>query len=370
MTDISAQRIQDVISQFSLLGTCTNAERFGSGHIHDTFCLTYRHGSEQRRYVLQRINRQVFPDPPAVMENIVRVTRHVRHKLEVLGVPEVERRVLTVVPTRGGAPCYVDRDGEFWRVYRRIEDAETHDVLVSLEQAYHAARGFGEFQRLLLDLPAPPLIETLPRFHDGLTRYQALQVAVDTDSCGRMRRAARDIAFVQGHAELFQVIPRLLQAQSLPLRVTHNDTKINNVMLDSETGESICVLDLDTVMPGVSVYDFGDIVRSSVSAAAEDERDLGQVVAEVSRFDALLRGFLDGIDGFLTSVERDHLVHGSILITLIIGTRFLTDYLNGDRYYKVQREGHNLDRCRAQFKLVESLMEQEEILQSLVRRMA
>lgn len=369
MTDPVVQPVEDICCHFPFNGSFEKAEPFGTGHINDTFCLTYRNGTKLCHYVLQRINRQVFPDPAAVMENILQVTRHIRHKLEDLQVEDIERRVLTVVHTKYGTPYYVDREGEYWRAYLRIEGAETFDVLNSLNQAYHAARGFGGFQYLLQDFPVTELHETIPRFHDGPSRYHALKHAVDTDRRRRVVVARPEIVFAQKHADIFAVVPRLLAAGDLPLRVTHNDTKINNVLLDSATGESVCVLDLDTVMPGVTAYDFGDIVRTSVSAAPEDETDLRKVVAEVPRFEALLKGYIDGTQGCLTPVEVDHLVHGAILITFIIGTRFLTDYLDGDRYYKVHHNGHNLERCRAQYKLVQSLMEQEATLQSLVRRM-
>jgi hypothetical protein len=302
------------------------------------------------------------------MENVLRVTQHLQRKLEEQGAGEISRRVLTVISTRSGGSYHQDGEGNFWRAYIFIEKARTYDVVESPRQAYEAAKAFGRFQSMLADLSGPPLHDTIPHFHNGPLRYQAFLKALKADSCNRAAAAQPEIKFLQDHSFLLEVLPKLFQAGKIPLRVTHNDTKLNNVMLDHETGEGICVIDLDTLMPGLIHYDFGDIVRTSTSPAPEDERDLSQVTMLLPRFEAIVRGFLESAGQSLNPVERDHLVLGGKLITLIIGMRFLTDYLAGDQYFKVHREGHNLDRCRTQFKLVASMEEQEEAMHRLVEK--
>jgi len=256
----------------------------------------------------------------------------------------------------------VDAAGNHWRAYRFIEKARTYDAVESTEQAFQAGRAFGRFQQQLAGLPAPRLHDTIPDFHHTPKRFTALERAIAADTAGRAALAKAEIDFALAHKPMATM---LLDAK-LPERVTHNDTKFNNVMLDDATGEGICVIDLDTVMPGLAPYDFGDMVRTTTSPAIEDERDLRKVTMQFPMFEALVRGYMRSAGEFLTKEEKALLASSGKLITFEIGTRFLTDYLSGDTYFKVHREGHNLDRCRTQFKLVESIEEQEERMNRLV----
>ncbi|MCX7045869.1 MAG: aminoglycoside phosphotransferase family protein [Candidatus Sumerlaeota bacterium] len=362
--------IPTIARQFAIWGQFKNARPYGSGHINDTFAVTFNQGGARVRYILQRINHNIFKNPPALMENVVRVTDHVRLQLQERGVADVSRRVLTVIPARDGAYCHRDAEGAYWRAYIFIEKARTHDTLESPEQARKAACCFGEFQRQLVDLPAPPLHDTIPNFHSGPMRYQAFEKALAADICNRAAQAGPEIEFLHKHAWIFDVLPGLVGKGEIPVRTTHNDTKINNVMLDDKTGEGICVIDLDTVMPGLALYDFGDIVRTTVSPAAEDERDLSKVVIEMPRFEAILRGYLSSAGAFLNKAERAHLIFAGKLITLIIGARFLTDFLAGDTYFKIHRDGHNLDRSRTQFRIVQLIEKKEEALQRLANQIS
>lgn len=358
--------LKSVLKEFDILGDFVDAAPYGTGHINDTFAAVVDQGGTRVRYLVQRINDRVFKDPPALMENICRVTRHVRAKLVALGTPDVSRRTLTVIPSRSGEPYLRDEEGRYWRIYIFIEQARTWDALQHPVQAYQAARAFGRFQKMLADLPAPPLNETIPDFHHGPKRFAAFEAALHADVRNRAVQARAEIEFMQAHGWIFEILPQQVAAGRIPVRTTHNDTKINNVMMDDATGEGICVIDLDTLMPGLALYDFGDMVRTSTCKAAEDEQDLSRVVLDLEMYDQLLRGYLSEASEFLTEGEVGCLVTAGQMITLIIGCRFLTDFLNGDTYFRVRRENHNLDRCRTQFKLVREMLEQEERLQSLV----
>ncbi|GAB4111873.1 MAG: phosphotransferase [Acidobacteriota bacterium] len=362
--------METVVKAFAILGDFVDAVPYGTGHINDTYAVTMDQGGRRVRYLFQRINHRVFRDPPSLMENICRVTGHIRAKLEAAGTPDVSRRTLTVIPTRQGASFWRDAEGGYWRAYIFIEQARTWDTLQHAGQAYQAARAFGRFQKMLADLPPPPLHETIPDFHHGPKRYQAFERALAEDVRNRAIQARAEIEFLQRHAWIFDVLPREVAAGRIPVRTTHNDTKINNVMMDDQTGEGICVIDLDTLMPGLALYDFGDMVRTSTTRAAEDERDLSRVTLELDMYEQLVRGYLSEAAEFLTPAERDHLVTAGEMITLIIGCRFLTDFLAGDTYFKIRREDHNLDRCRTQFRLVQCMLEQEDRLRELVVRAA
>ena len=351
----------DAIRQFEIEGEFVDATAYGSGHINDTYRAVFDQAGLPMRFILQRINRAIFKNPVAMMENIERVTAHLA--AQVAGEPECERHVLTLIPTRSRQVWHVDGDGEYWRTYRFIEKASTYDAVESTDQAYQVAKAFGRFQTLLGGLPEPRLHDTIPDFHNTPKRFQALLQTINLDVAGRAILAKPEIDFALAHESLAS----LLLNAGLPERVTHNDTKLNNVMLDDITGEGICVIDLDTVMPGLALYDFGDMVRTTTSPAKEDEQDLSQVNLQFPMFEALVRGYLHSAIGFLTNAEKDHLVHAGKVITFEQGIRFLADYLAGDTYYKVYRDGHNLDRCRTQFKLVESIEQQEEQMDRLVR---
>jgi Ser/Thr protein kinase RdoA (MazF antagonist) len=352
-----------IVRQFQICGEFQSATPYGSGHINDTFRVTLHNGGVAVPLILQRINTGIFRNPIALMENIQRVTSHLASR--VADQPDRDRRVLTLIPARDGQAWYVDGDGSYWRAYSFIERARSYDSVERPEQALQAAKAFGQFQQLLVDLPLPRLHDTIPDFHHTPKRFAALERAIAADTANRAALAGPEIEFALSRGSIASV---LLDA-GLPERVTHNDTKFNNVLLDDATGEGICVIDLDTVMPGLVAYDFGDMVRTTTCMAQEDERDLRKVTMQFPMFEALVRGYLASAAEFLTRAEKQFLAFSGKLITFEIGIRFLTDYLSGDVYFKVHREGQNLDRCRTQFKLVESIEQQEERMNRLVESM-
>ncbi|HTI99814.1 MAG TPA: aminoglycoside phosphotransferase family protein [Dongiaceae bacterium] len=353
-----------VVSQFQIPGTFATATPHGSGHINNTYCATFTHNGGPARYILQHINHHVFKNPAALMSNVQRVTEHLGRK--AAAQPDAARRVPALVPARDGSSHHCDAAGNYWRVYHFIPKARSYDTVETPAQAYAAARAFGEFQRLLADLPAPRLHDTIPDFHHTPKRFAALEQAIAADAAGRVAQAQPEIEFALAHRN----ITGQLLAAGLPERITHNDTKLNNVLIDDTTGEGLCVIDLDTVMPGLVVYDFGDMVRTATSPTAEDERDLSRVHMQFPLFEALARGYLASAGAFLTREERRWLAFSGKLITFEIGIRFLADYLAGDTYFKVHRENQNLDRCRTQFQLVRSIAAQEARMSDLVAAIA
>lgn len=355
----------DTLRCFQLPGPCRDPAPYGNGHIHDTFVVACdAGGAAPRRYLVQRINHQVFQDVPALMENVQRVTVHLARKGVAAG------RRLALVPAAAGAFIARDPEGGWWRVYDFIERARSYDRVETPAQAREAARAFGEFQSLLTDLPGGRLRETIPGFHDTRRRFQAFARAQAADRANRAVSARAEIGFALAREADAGVLLGLFAAGRLPERVTHNDTKLNNVLLDAATGRAACVIDLDTVMPGLALYDFGDLVRTATSPAPEDERDLAKVALQPAMFRALAEGYLAAAGGFLTAAERAQLVFAGQLITFEIGLRFLTDYLEGDVYFKTHRPGHNLDRCRAQFALVRSIEAQQDALAGIVAETA
>ena len=352
---VSERTALEAADFFELGGRAVSAAAFGSGHINDTFALTVEKPASDAyvRFVLQRINPHVFPNPLAVMDNIVRVTRHLREKYAVL--PDAGRRVLTVVPAKDAKPCRFDESGACWRCYRMIEGAETIDSVREPAQARTASFAFARFARDLSDLPPPRLQETIPAFHDTPARLRALDAVAAEDRLGRAAAAAQELAEINAMRHLAPLITDAFAAGLIPERITHNDTKINNVMLDSSTGEGICVVDLDTVMPGLALYDFGDLVRVAANPAREDAGKLEKMEARRDMYEACAEGFLAGFDGYLTAQEIKLMPVAGAVITFELAVRFLSDYLDGDRYFKTARPGHNLDRARTQIALARSL---------------
>jgi aminoglycoside phosphotransferase (APT) family kinase protein len=300
------------------------------------------------------------------VENIQRITEHIAGRLRAEGVTEVERRVLTLLHTPGGQTYHQDAGGGIWRLYRFIENTETYETMGTPAQANEAARAFGAFQALLADLEGPRLHETIPRFHDTPHRYLALDDAITNDSRGRAAGAAREIEFARRRRRACGVLHDLWRDGHIPERVVHNDAKLGNVLFDATSGQGICVIDLDTVMAGLSVHDFGDMVRTMTTRSAEDEPEPAKVTLDLSLFEAVARGYLESTATMLTHEERLHLVTAGRLITLEQGVRFLTDHLQGDAYYPTTRSDHNLDRCRTQFRLVELIEESAERMQRIV----
>lgn len=353
-------------AQFQLPGRFLEAAAYGTGHINDTYAAVYEESGQRVRYIHQRINHNVFKQPVPLMENVRRVTEHQRRKLAARGAGDLDRRALTLVPARDGACWHRDAEGSLWRTYLFIEGAKTYDVIESEAQAHEAAAAFGEFQRQLADLPGGRLSETIPDFHNTPSRFAAFERALAADGAGRAKDCRPEIDFCLTRRDWVGHLVEAHRRGEIPERVTHNDCKLNNVMLDDVTGSGICVIDLDTVMPGLVHYDFGDMVRTSTSPAKEDERDLAKVTMRMSYFEALARGYLSTAGSFLTPAEKHELPFAGKLITFEIGIRFLTDFLAGDVYFKVHRPGHNLDRCRTQFRLVESIEAQEAAMQRVV----
>jgi Ser/Thr protein kinase RdoA (MazF antagonist) len=302
------------------------------------------------------------------MENVARVCAHAHAKLSAGGTRDAHRRALRLIPSHQGRAWHVDPSGNRWRCYDFIEGATGHDVVRSPAQAEEAAKAFGAFQALLADLPGERLHETIPDFHHTPSRFARFQASLATDSHGRAAAAGPEIAFALARAHEVGVVVDALRDGSLPERVTHNDTKLNNVLLDDVSQEGVCVIDLDTVMPGSALYDFGDLVRTSTSPVAEDETDLSLVRMQLPMFAALVRGYLATARGFLTPREKELLPFAGKLITFEIGLRFLTDWLEGDTYFKIKRPTHNLDRCRTQFKLVASIEEQLPGMRKIVEQ--
>lgn len=360
------QHLQEISKQFQIYGQILHAEPCKIGHINETYTATYDQGGVLVRYIHQKVNQGVFRNPVAVMDNVMRVTQHLRHKLTAQSARQMTRRALTVVPTRDGRPFYCDGNGEFWRTYVFVERVQSFEAVQTASQAFEAGKAFGEFQAMLVDLPGDRLHETIPEFHNTRKRFDALKQAVEDDHCNRARFAREEIRFALDQEGWVDTLLDAQRRGDIVERITHNDTKFNNVMLDWETGRAMCVVDLDTVMPGLVHYDFGDMVRTTTSPTLEDEKDLAKVEMQMPMFEALARGYVSAASAFLTPVERKHLAFAGRLITFTIGIRFLTDYLRGDTYFRVHRPDHNLDRCRTQLQLVRSIMEQEETMQALV----
>ena len=360
--------LKRIAGAFGLLGSFESGAPYGSGHINDTFALVYDQGGRPVRYILQRVNENVFKNGEALMENIRRVTAHQHAKLAASGASEASRRALSLVPAADGRCFHRDPEGGLWRVYIFVERATGHDRIETTAQAEAAAKAFGEFQKLLVDLPGGPLHETIPQFHDTASRFRALLKAVEADVCNRAAGVKTQIDFALARQADADRLLALQRAGEIPTVVTHNDTKLNNVLLDDATGEGICVIDLDTVMPGLALYDFGDMVRTATNSAPEDEPDVTKVHMRMPMFEALVRGYLASADGFLNATEKELLPFSGKLLTFECAIRFLTDYLQGDVYFKTRRPGQNLDRCRSHFKLVESIEEQHEAMLEVVRR--
>jgi len=363
-------QLQEISKQFQIYGEILHAETCKIGHINETYSATYDQGGMRLRYIHQKINQTVFKDAVSLMKNVVRVTSHLRRKLQTLDAKDITRRCLTIVPTREGQSFYRNGAGECWRTFVFVEGVQTFESVQSPQQAFQAGKAFGFFQSLLVDLPGPRLAETIPHFHHTRKRFQAFQKAVQKDHFNRAQAAKAEIDFALKCETMVDTLLQALAGGKIPERITHNDTKFNNVMLDTVTGEAMCVVDLDTVMPGCVLYDFGDMVRTTTSPTMEDELDLSKVQMQMPMFKKLAEGYLSSAGQFLTKTEKSFIAFAGKLITLTIGLRFLTDHLAGDTYFRIHRPGHNLDRCRTQFKLVESIERQEEDMQTHVDKLS
>lgn len=358
----------EAVLHFQLDGLVMKNIRYGNGHINDTFLVTLKKkDGTMERIILQQMNKNIFTKPKELMENIEGVTSFLRKKIVENG-GDPERETLNIIPAKDGSSYYVDNQGEYWRCYKFIEDATSYEQVESPEDFYQSAVAFGNFQRLLAEYPAETLHETIPGFHDTKARFQVFLKAVEEDVCGRAASVQKEIQFVRDHEEVANVFGDMLAKGELPLRVTHNDTKLNNIMIDHETRKGICVIDLDTVMPGLAMNDFGDSIRFGASTAVEDEPDLEKVWCDMELFESYAKGFIEGCGGKLTAREIELLPMGAKVMTFECGMRFLTDYLQGDTYFKIHREHHNLDRCRTQFKLVADMEKKWETMNQIVRK--
>jgi aminoglycoside phosphotransferase (APT) family kinase protein len=344
-----------VLARFAVPGVLVSLEPHTSGLINHSWVATLEAPAARRRYVLQQINRHVFHHPDEVMENMVRVTRHVAARLASEGVPDAGRRVLSFVPTRDGASHHVDGSGETWRLVPWVEGTRATERAATEAEARETARAFGRFLAHLSDLPPPPLHETIPGFHDTPSRLSAFERAVAADRVSRASTCRAEVEALLDRRDLAAALAEPAARGEIPVRATHNDAKIANVLFDEATGEGICVVDLDTVMPGLAPYDFGDLARSTVSDSEEDERDLSRVSVRAPVFEALARGFVEGAGDALSPAERSLLVAGAKVIVYEQAIRFLGDHLDGDRYYRTTRPAHNLDRARTQIRLLEGL---------------
>lgn len=366
-TTFTTNDLREIATLFDMRSDYIRGSAYGSGHINDTFCTTFDQAGWRVRYIMQRINTNIFTTPDKLMENIDRVTRHALARLLDEGNPEARRRTLTCIPATDGKPYAIDADGNHWRIYPFIERARGHDVLQTNDQAYEAALAFGNFQKLTADLGGDRLHETIPDFHNTPKRLDALRAAVDADPLGRAKGVSKEIDFALARAADCARITDLIASGDIPERVTHNDTKLNNVLLDDTTAEGVCVIDLDTTMPGSALYDFGDMVRTATPTTREDDPDPAKIDIRLDRFDALVRGYLTSAKCFLNQAEIDHLAFSGKLLTLECGTRFLTDHLMGDVYFKTKRENHNLDRCRNQFGFVGMIEGKLSEMEDMVR---
>ena len=356
---------QNVISQFDFYGRPIYIERFGQGHINDTYALYCASEFEPPvRYILQKINLSVFKNPEGLMKNISLVTGHIREKLISQG-KDPQREGMTLIGTKSGQ-SYLEQDGECWRAYVFVDSATSYQAADRPEKLYQSGRAFGRFQNLLADFDANKLTETIPDFHNTAARLKNLKGAIQNDVCGRAVDLQKEIDFVLARESDCEVLTGLLDSGQLPLRVTHNDTKLNNVLIDNKTGEGLCVIDLDTVMPGLSLYDFGDSIRFGANTAAEDERDLSKIGLDMALFEAFAFGFLSETGDVLTALEKQYLAFSAKLMTLECGIRFLTDHLNGDVYFKIHRPGHNLDRARCQFALARDMENRMDEMTAIV----
>ena len=358
--------IENVVSAFDVEGKVSEYVPFGNGHINDTRLVTMDNGVQ---YVLQRINKNVFKRPDLLMENYVGVTKFIRKKIEEMGGDPL-REVLNAIYTKDGKPYTIDEDGQYWRLLVYVTDSIGYDKVERPEQFYDSALSFGDFQYMLRDYPADTLHETIVNFHNTPDRYRQLMEAIENNAAGRLAEVSAEVEFAKARREFAYTLENAHSEGKLPLRVTHNDTKLNNILFDINTGKTLCVVDLDTIMPGYSVNDFGDSIRFGATTALEDETDLTKVNFDISLYELYVKGFIEGAKGGLTEGELEMLPIGAIMMTFECGMRFLADYLNGDTYFRVHRPSHNLDRCRNQFKLVADMESQLDEMKAIVRKYA
>ena len=356
-------KLRTVIDAFAFDGNAIDTKPFGSGHINETVLLTTDKNSQ---YILQKINTYVFTNPQGLMENVFNVTEYLKKRLVERG-EDPNRGTLTFIRTRDGKLYYDGPEGA-WRAYRFQGDLIALNAARNPQDFYASGKAFGRFQALLGDYPAETLFETIPHFHDTPSRFAQLHEAIEKNAAGRLDTVREEVEFALAREESASIVMDLQKEGVLPLRVTHNDTKLNNVLLDPQTGEGVCVIDLDTIMPGQAIFDFGDSIRFGASTATEDEKDLNKVEMSLELFEAYTKGFLEGCNSVLSQAEKDLLPTGAWMMTLECGIRFLADHLNGDVYFKTAYPEHNLDRARTQFKLIQEMEQKQDQMQAIVAK--
>ena len=359
--------LRKIYSSFLADGSFSDAVSYGSGHIHDTF-LVVTSEKDKDDYILQRLNNRVFRNIPELQENIERVTNHLYRKLLTVPGSDIKRECLTLIRARNGNSWMEDEEGNFWRLFIFIPNHRSYDIVDSPDKAFEGGKAIGRFQAMLADLPGEPLHETIPNFHNIEKRLETFVQAVKSDKVKRASDVKEEINFVLKRSEEMKVILRLGMEGKIPLRITHNDTKFNNILLD-QNDKALCIIDLDTVMPGYVHYDFGDAIRTAANMAAEDEKDLSKVKMDIGLYNAYSEGYLSATRDTLNSVEKEYLAFAPRLITYTMAVRFLTDYLDGDSYYKIHHEHHNLQRAKAQLRLVESMEEQYSEMQKTIGKL-
>ncbi len=349
-------------------GSLVESSPYGNGHINDTFLLRCKApDNREKKFILQRMNHNIFKNPPQLMENVVHVTQYLRKTILSQG-GDPDRETLNVLQTRDGADWFQDSSQNYWRVFPFIERSVCLEKAESEKDFYDSAVAFGNFQKQLADFPVEILHETIPNFHNTASRFADFQKAVAEGDQARIALAQAEIAFALERKEDTSVLTTLLSEGKLPLRVTHNDTKLNNILFDADTHKALCIIDLDTVMPGLSLYDFGDSIRFGANTGAEDETDLSKVGLDLSLFEAFTKGYLEGCAGRLTAKETELLPMGAKLMTYECGIRFLADFLTGDHYFKIHRDHHNLDRARTQFQLVADMEAKWQDMTAIVKK--
>ena len=356
--------LKEIFEYFTADGTFLNGEPYGSGHIHDTFRVVTGE-SDKDNYILQRLNNKIFKNIPELQNNIERVTVHLRNKLKVVPGSDIKRECLNLIPSRDGKSWIIDKDGNYWRMYIFISNHRSYNIVDSPDKAFEGGKAIGRFQAMLSDMPGAPLFETIPSFHNIEKRIETFSLKISENPVGRVGSVSEDINQFLNRAEEMKTILKLGKEGKIPLRITHNDTKFNNILLD-ENDKALCVIDLDTVMPGYIHYDFGDSIRTVANTASEDEKDLSKIRMDINLFKAYAEGYLSETGETLNDVEKEYLAFAPKLITYTIAIRFLTDFIDGDNYFKIHHEFHNLQRTRAQLKLVMSMEEQYGEMQRII----
>ena len=359
--------LREIFEYFDADGTFFKGEPYGSGHIHDTFRIETVE-TEKDDYILQRLNNKIFKNIPELQHNIERVTVHLKNKLKSIPGSDIKRECLSLIPSRDGKSWIIDHEGNYWRMYIFISNHHSYNIVDSPDKAFEGGKAIGRFQAMLSDMPGGPLFETIPWFHNIEKRLQTFNDKITENPVRRVENVVEEIDQILQRAEEMKIILKLGKEGRIPLRITHNDTKFNNILLD-ENDKALCVIDLDTVMPGYIHYDFGDSIRTAANTASEDENDLSRIKMDINLFKAYSEGYLSETVDTLNDVEKEFLAFAPKLITYTIAVRFLTDFIDGDNYFKIHHELHNLQRARAQLRLVMSMEEQYEEMKRIISKL-